>query len=211
MKMLNLKNSLIKIGLFFIINNLFAIPIYSAVVFKNIDTLQSRPYNCKVVNSSILRAGTPIDVELVNSIFSNEIKNDQTINIRVKYNIVVDGKILIAAGAPGTVKVIRAVKGRTSGRPGFLEIKLESVQAVDGQRILIKGNSFTSKGKNKYFLTYGGAFLIGIISGQVLGILGLFLLGGVWSFLIKGKPAEIKSGTTLSGSTYSDTPIKINE
>lgn len=88
------------------------------------------------------------------------------------------------------------------GRPGKLEIKLESIKAIDDQTIALSGNNKIVKGKSKQTLCY---VISGVTVVLVLVLVGVFL---IWiPFLIKGGHAEIPSITELQVATAQSTQI----
>jgi hypothetical protein len=149
-----------------------------------------------------LRSGTPVVVESTQSYNSKNLNEGQTVNVRVKYNVVVNKKTVIAAGALGNATITDIQRPGIFGKPGRLEMQVQSVQSVDGQQILLSGMNMISEGQNKRGLAWG------------LGIgLGLFTLGiGLaLGFFIKGKSAEVKAGTTSNASVASDAQVEIEE
>ncbi len=148
-----------------------------------------------------LRAGTPIVVEVAQTTNAKNLSEGQTISIRVKYNVVVNKQTLVAAGALGTATITDINKPGVFGKAGRMELQVQSVQAVDGQQILLSGIPMVAEGQHKKGLAWGLSvplFLLTIIGGGV----GLF---------IKGKPAEIKAGTTTNTTVASDAQIQMND
>lgn len=146
-----------------------------------------------------LRSGTPIVVESAQTYNSKNLSEGQTVNVRVKYNVVANKQTLVAAGALGTATISGIVKPGVFGKPGRIELQIQSVQAVDGQQILLSGIPMNAEGQNKKGLAWGLS----------IGLFILTLVGGAVGFFIKGKPAEIKAGTTSNASVASDAQIDV--
>jgi hypothetical protein len=148
-----------------------------------------------------LRAGTPIVIETTQTYNSKNLSEGQTVNVRVKYNVIFSKETLVAAGALGTATISDLTKPGSFGKAGRMELQIQSVQSVDGQQILLSGVPMIAEGQNKKGLAWGlsiGLFLLTIIGGAV----GLF---------IKGKPAEMKVGTSANTSVASDAQVDIPE
>jgi hypothetical protein len=159
-------------------------------------------------NTVTLRAGTPIVVETSQTYNAKNLTEGQTVNFRVKYNVVVSKQTLVAAGALGTANITDIVRPGVFGKGGKIELQIQSVQAVDGQQILLSGIAMVSEGQNKKGLAWGlsaGLFVLGLF------VFAPLILGGAAGFLVKGKPAEIKAGTNTNASVASDAQVEVEE
>ncbi len=122
-------------------------------------------------------------------------------SVRVKFNIVQDKQTLVAAGALGTANISKLEKPGIFGKPGKMELQIQSVQAVDGQQVLVSGIPLVLEGQNKRALAWG----IGIGAGLITAGIGLAI-----GFFIKGKDAEFNAGTNINSSVASDMEIEVN-
>ncbi len=147
-----------------------------------------------------LRAGMPVVVEAIQTYSSKNISSGQTINVRVKYNVVVNKASVISAGALGNAIVSDVQKPKSFGRPGRMELQIQNVQAVDGQQVLLSGIPFVVEGENRKGLAWGVGIGVGLFT------YGLGLLLG---FAFKGRDAEFRSGTTLNSSVASDVEVEV--
>jgi hypothetical protein len=146
-----------------------------------------------------LRAGTPIVVEASQTYNAKNLSEGQTVNVRVKYNVIVNKQTLVAAGALGTANISDLVKPGAFGKAGRMELQMQSVQAVDGQQILLSGTPMIAEGQNKKGLAWGLS----------IGLFLLTIIGGIAGIFIKGKPAEVKAGTTTNTSVASDAQVQV--
>lgn len=97
-----------------------------------------------------LRAGTPVSLTLNETVNSQEVQIGHTVEFLVRSNVTVNGQVLIAAGsiAEGMVKnVANPCSNGCDIKCAKLEIVVETVQAVDGQRVFLRSIPFTVKGK----------------------------------------------------------------
>lgn len=146
----------------------------------------------------LLRAGTPIVAEANQTYTSKNLAVGQSISVRVKFNVVSMKQTLVSAGALGSATVSRIRKRGVFGQPGEMELQIQSVQAVDGQQVLLSGIPLTIEGKSNSTLAW-------VLSGV------LFLttfIGGAIGLLIKGRDAEFIAGTQLNASVASDLEIE---
>jgi hypothetical protein len=160
-------------------------------------------YNIKAEDGSTLtlRAGTPIVVEATQTYNAKNLSEGQTVNVRVKYNVIVNKQTLVSAGALGTANISDLVKPGVFGKPGRIELQMQSVQAVDGQQILLSGTPMIAEGQNKKGLAWGLS----------IGLFLLTIIGGLAGLFIKGKSAEVKAGTTTNTSVASDAQVELEQ
>lgn len=148
-----------------------------------------------------LRSGTPVVVEAMQTYNAKNLSEGQTVNVRVKYNVVVNKQTVISAGALGNATITDVQRPGIFGKPGRLELQIQSVQSVDGQQILLSGMNMIAEGQNKRGLAWGLS----------IGLFLLTIIGGAVGFFIKGKSAELKSGTTANASVASDAQVEVEE
>lgn len=146
-------------------------------------------------------SGTPVVVEAVQTYSSKNLNIGQSLSVRVKFNIVQDKQILVAAGALGTANISKLEKPKIFGKPGKMELQVQRVQAVDGQQILLSGIPLILEGQNKRALALGLGIGVGVVT---------FGLGLIIGFFIKGKDAEFNAGTNINSSVASDMEIETN-
>jgi hypothetical protein len=140
----------------------------------------------------VLNAGTNIPLETVSTIQSDLVTVGQTIDFRVKYDVKVDGKTVVAAGSMAKGQVMRAQKAKGLGKEGFFEIQIKSVTAIDGQEVFLTGGNVYQEGDDKQSL----AIFLGVF------VCILFLT-------MKGKNAQVPSGYQVNSSVATSMTIKI--
>ncbi|MCO6479431.1 MAG: hypothetical protein J5I94_22545 [Phaeodactylibacter sp.] len=98
-----------------------------------------------------LRAGTPVSLTLNQTVSSHDVQIGNTVEFLVRSNVTVNGQVVIAAGsiAEGMVKnvVNPCPDNSCKAQCAKLEIVVETVQAVDGQRVFLRSIPFTIKGE----------------------------------------------------------------
>ncbi|MBX7052874.1 MAG: hypothetical protein K1X54_12620 [Flavobacteriales bacterium] len=140
----------------------------------------------------ILQAGTNVALETTNMIQSDMVAVGQIIDFRVKYDVKVDGKTVIAAGSLAHGQVMRAQKPKGIGKPGSVDIQIKTVTAVDGQEVFLSGGNVYQEGEERQT----EAILLGIF------VCILFLA-------MKGKNAQVPAGYQVSSSVATTMTIAI--
>ena len=148
-----------------------------------------------------LRAGTPVVVETVQTLNAKNLSEGQTVSVRVKYNVVVSKHTVVAAGALGNATVSEVQRPGMFGKAGKVELQIQSIQAVDGQQVLVSGMAMIAEGQNRKALAWSLA----------IGLFFLTIVGGAIGFFIKGKNAELRAGTSSNVSVASDAQVDLDD
>jgi hypothetical protein len=147
-----------------------------------------------------LPAGTQVTLEVMQHLEGKNLYPSQSIPLRVKFDVEVDGKILIKAGALGTGIISRLEKGKSFGKSGKVEIMPLSVQAADGQQVVVSGMPLSIDGKS------GGNKAVAASVGAAIVTGGVGLVAGAF---VKGKTGDINAGTLLIANTTSNAKIDV--
>ena len=169
-------------------NSFFAKPVAVLLAFSFL----FMSFTMKGDGSVVLNAGTTVLLETVSMIQSDMVSVGQTIDFRVKYDVKVDNKIVIAAGSIAKGQVIRAQKAKGLGKEGFVEIQIKSVTAVDGQEVFLTGGNVYQEGEDKQTLSI---------------LLGIFVC--ILFLTMKGKNAQVPPGYQISSSVATTMTINI--
>ncbi|MCC3156926.1 hypothetical protein LJ737_06740 [Hymenobacter sp. 15J16-1T3B] len=138
-----------------------------------------------------LKAGTLVVLETSNPLSSKDAQVGQSVTLRVKYDVMINGRAVIKAGAPGSAQVVAAEQRKGLGKEGSLSIRPTVVQAVDGQMVPLTGNGVGQNGDD----TKGGTIALAVVVSP------LFLLK-------KGKDATIPAGYEMQANVASETVIQ---
>ncbi len=147
-----------------------------------------------VFASSInLPVGTILQLELGETISSENAVVGQKVSFKVLNEIRRSGFVLIRGGSIATGEVITVDKNGALGKPGTIGIQLKSVTAVDGAVIPISASKvLTGESKQTEAL----------IVTLLLCIFGLF---------IKGENATLQAGSIFEATTISDANINVEK
>jgi len=138
--------------------------------------------------------GTYVVIELMENLNSKLSQTGDKIYCRVVEDVVVDGHVLVKAGALA-VGQVKDLKGSASvGKAGSLNFIIKYVEAVDGQQIRMVRDNLSSEGR-----TRGGAVFAHTLFWGPLGLLA------------KGRQANVLKGTEYELETRSDVMIDMSK
>jgi hypothetical protein len=171
--------------------------IHTSVYVKHIALLMalsilSMSFKMRGNGEVVLNAGTSIALETVSVIQSDLVSVGQSIDFRVKYDVKVDGKTVVAAGSIAKGQVMRAQKAKGLGKEGLVEIQIKSVTAADGQEVFLTGGNVYNEGEDRQTLAI---------------VLGIFVC--ILFLIMKGKNAQVAPGYQVTSSVASTMTIKI--
>ncbi len=155
---------------------------------------QVRPFGLPpltVGKTVVIPDGTEIEAITAETISSKTATEGDSITFKVDEDVVIDGVVVIARGALVKGSVSEAKASGFLGRGGKLNIKLDTTETVDKQKLKVRA----SKGKQGDDKT-----------GTTVALVILF---GPLGFLKKGKNAEIKEGTKVKVFTDEEKIVKI--
>jgi hypothetical protein len=153
---------------------------------------------CQPYASSIrIPGGTPVILELNQYLDSEHEYDHHQIQFRVKHNVIVDNQVVIAAGSIAYGHILQLNKRKGLGQPGYIEIKVDHVTAVDGTQVTLSSPPLSAEGENRDGVAMGLA--VGLCC--VIGPLGLLFL------CIKGGPAELYPGAEINATTLYDIEV----
>ena len=144
--------------------------------------------NAVAGTSVVLREGTPIRLTLLHTLNSKTVVIDDPLNFAVAEDVVVDGNVVIKAGASATGRVSRAKPARTFGRGAELRLHLDHVRA-GAVRVPLR-SSLARQGKDK--------------TGETVALVMVFGLSG---FVKHGSEVEVKEGSKFDAFVDEDTVV----
>ncbi len=143
--------------------------------------------------SYMLKSGTPVDVRVVEDVSPKKNKAGDRIMMVVNHPVSVDGVEVIRMGAPVWAEITKSKKAGIAGQAGELMFSFKTVEAVDGQNVMLSGSQ-NREGDDK------------TVESVALGVVccPLFLL-------MSGDKAVVKSGTTILVYIIRDTTVKVSQ
>lgn len=140
---------------------------------------------------AVLKVGTLVVLETTAPLSSKDAQAGQSVALRVKYDVMADGRAVIKAGAPGSGQVTAAQHRQGLGKEGSLAIRPSAVQTVDGQTVPLTGTGTSAAGDK----STGSAIALAAVVNP------FFLLH-------KGKDASIPAGYELQSNVGAETAVK---
>ena len=144
----------------------------------------------------VLPMGTALKITIMEEISSKVFFQGDEVAMELDEDVLMNGRVVIAKGKPVKGSISYARQGADYGRPGELRVEAESVIAVDGQEIKLRG----ALGKNGKDETGTGAVL-SIVLGR---------FGDMLARENKGGNARVKAGTKVTAYTRDDESITVS-
>lgn len=136
----------------------------------------------------LLREGAAVKLRLLHSLNSKTVVVDDPLNFSVAEDVVVDGRVLVKAGAPAIGRVRQAKPAGMLGRGAQLALDLQYMK-VGRIRVPLRGSQ-ARVGQDK--------------KGEVVALVVVFGLSG----LVKhGSEIEVKEGTVITAYVDQDTAL----
>jgi hypothetical protein len=147
----------------------------------------------EVATEEKLPAGTTVVMETINELSSGNMSAGQSVPLRVKYDVIVKGKVLIKGGAMASGQITSVEQRGGMGKKGSFNMRPTVAQSIDGQMIVLTNGGASMAGEGK---TGSSVALAAVVSP-------LFLLK-------KGKDAVIPPGYELQGTVANQAEIALN-
>ena len=145
----------------------------------------------------LVPAGAEVMVLTKTDLSSNTVFVGERLAFEVARDVIVNGRVVIAKGAPVEAVVTLAKPRKSFGRGGKLGISVETVTAVDGQKIKLQA-TLKEQGEGRKgevaFLTILGGPLGGVLFGEEL----------------KGSNARVKAGTEIKAETAEEKAVSVD-
>jgi hypothetical protein len=139
-----------------------------------------------------LPADTRVELEVADGVSSRTATRGANFGLRVREDVVVDGRVVVPAGTTGIGQVVHAQRKGIGGKPGELIVAARRLDLPGGPLRL--RSSFGAAGKPRI-----GAAVATTVAFGVLGV------------LVKGSDTELPAGAALSARTAEDYPTPISE
>lgn len=141
----------------------------------------------------VLQDGTPVKLRLAQTVSSADAHVNDRVEFEVLEDVSVNSVVLIPKGSSAIGTVTEAVPKRRMARGGKLEIVLDSVRMVDGEKVALRAVKDAKGG------SHTGAMTIGIVAGALV-----FLPAAPLFLLMHGKDITIPKGTDVPSFVNGD-------
>lgn len=146
--------------------------------------------NSAVPRSVVMPEGTAVKLKLLHSLNSKTVVADDPLNFSLAEDVLVDGKIVVKAGAVAIGRVREAKSARTLGRGAELALDMQYLR-VGQLRVPLRGFQ-ARKGQAK--------------TGDTIALVVAFGLSGLFKH---GSEIEVKEGSILTAYVDEDTPLPL--
>src|SRR6266550_2088021 len=143
-----------------------------------------------------LTEDTPVKLRLTRTMSSKDAKPDEKVDFEVLEDIKVGDAIIVQHGAMAIGTVTEAQPKRRMGRAGKLNINIDYVQLVDGEKVPLRAVKGGSGGTHTAAMT-GAMVATGI----------LFFPAAPFFLFMHGKDITIPKGTEVTAYVAGDTPL----
>lgn len=142
------------------------------------------------ITSIVIPAATPVVVFLDQALSSKDAKQQDRFSVTVLHDVVVNGRLVIAAGSKGSGEVLFANDRGAFGRGGLLDVRVNQIDA-DGIIIPVRGRFRKESSSNN------------------TAAVATWLAVGVFSAFITGKNGAMPQGQELKTMTIKDVTLTL--
>jgi hypothetical protein len=137
--------------------------------------------------------GTAVKLRLAENLSSEKNKTGDQVPFEVVDEVVVDGVVVVPKGAQAIATVTNASPKKSMGRGGKLDVNVDSMRLVDGEKVQLRAVQ-----ENK-----GGGH-VGAMTGAMVATSIVFFPAAPLFLFIHGKPVEIPKGTVVTAFVEGD-------
>jgi hypothetical protein len=143
-----------------------------------------------------LTEDTPVKIRLTRTMSSKDAKADEKVDFEVLEDVKVGDVIIVQHGAMAIGTVTEAHPKRRMGRAGKLNINIDYVQLVDGEKVPLRAVKGGSGGNHT-----------GAMTGAIVASSILFFPAAPFFLFMHGKDITIPKGTEITAYVAADTPL----
>lgn len=136
-------------------------------------------------------AGTVVVLKTNSTLTPEQLKVGDTVQLSVVSDVVIDGKVVIQAGASAMGEITSSKERGMIGIAAQIGLVVRSVQAVDGTTVFLSGSKLV-EGKDKMVMSIGLALICCILFA-----------------LMKGGEASIPAGTQIQATVAGTTTVTV--
>jgi hypothetical protein len=144
-----------------------------------------------------LTEDTPVKMKLTRTMSSKDAKADEKVDFEVLEDIKVGDVVVAKQGAMAIATVTEAQPKRRMGRAGKLNINIDYVQLVDGEKVPLRAVKGGSGGNHT-----------GAMTGAIVATSILFFPAAPFFLFMHGKDITIPKGTEITAYVAADTPLE---
>ncbi len=156
--------------------------------------------NVEAVDTKVkIPDATTVEIELVNNISSEEVKEGDFVQFKVVKDVEINGVVAIKKDASARGRIVMAKKAGRWGKQGKVDWAMNDVISIDGKTVPVRFTQ-AARGESK-----GNTVAVAAVATTVL----LGPIGLLWG-LKKGKPAIIPAGNRYTVYVDGEASVNIN-
>jgi PEGA domain len=148
-------------------------------------------------SSPVLTEDTPVKLRISQTISSGTSKVNDKVDFEVVEEVKVGDVVVIPQGGTAIATVTEAKGKKSFGRSGKLNVNIDYVRLVNGEKAALRAVKGGSGGSRT-----------GVVTGAVVATAIVFFPAAPLFFFIKGKNIVIPKGTEITAYVAADTTIK---
>jgi len=146
----------------------------------------------------VLHDATPVRLRLNRNLSSASATVDETVDFEVLDDVKLGDTVVVSRGSSAIATVTQAQKKRRMGRGGKLDVNIDYVRAVNGDKIALRAVKETSGGGHT-----------GAMTGAIVATSLIFFPAAPFFLFMHGKDISIPKGTELTA--YTNGEIKLDQ
>ena len=144
----------------------------------------------------VLEDGTPIHLVLSQTISSADAQIGQLVEFEVVDDVLVDGIVVVPKGGPAWATVTVAQAKRRMGRGGKLDMNIDKVRLVDGEKSLLRAVKAAQGGGHT-----------GAMTGAIVATSLILWPAAPFFLFMHGKDISIPKGTAITAFVQGDNSL----
>ena len=145
-----------------------------------------------------LEDGTPVRLRLSRNLSSADAKTGETVDFEVLEEVKVGTVIVIPRGGVAWATVTNAEPKKRMGRGGKLDVNIDSVRLVDGEKIPLRAIKETKGGGH-----------VGAMTGAMVATGIVFFPAAPLFLFMHGKDINIPKGTEITAYVNGNVPLEV--
>lgn len=144
-----------------------------------------------------LADGTPVRLRFVRAVVSSRVIAGEKVPLEVNQSVLVGSFVAIPQHTSAEGIVTMAQAGRSMGRGGNLQLKIESVRLADGELVPVRAVKDVKGGTREPIVLTGAAAGVAYWPASPL----------VFLVYVKGKSADVPAGAEITAYTTGNVPL----
>jgi hypothetical protein len=144
-----------------------------------------------------IQDGTPVRMRLAQNLSSSEARTGDTVNFEVLDDVKVENSVVIRGGATAIATITDSESKRSMGRAGRLDVSLDYVRSVFGEKIRVRGVQNNKAGGHT-----------GAMTGAMVATAVVFWPAAPLFLFMKGKDVKIPKGHEVTVYVNGDQQVQ---